>query len=156
MMKKKKGLSPVVATVLLIAIVIAIGLIVFLWFKGITQEAITKFDGQNVKLVCDKVGFEAAYSHGNIQLKNTGNVPVYQFKAKMQGAGSYSTVIVGENDTAWPPTGLTQGRAYSGVLNLAQGTTKILLIPVLIGNTQSNGEQTYTCEDRQGKEIIVT
>lgn len=155
-MNKKKGLSPVVATVLLIGIVIAIGLIVFLWFKGINQEAITKFDGQNVKLVCDKVSFEAAYSHGNIQIQNTGNVPVYQFKAKIEGAGSYSTVVVGENDSNWNPNGLTQGGAYSGPLNLNPGTTKILLIPVLLGRTDSNGEQIYTCEERQGKEIMVS
>jgi len=155
-MKKKKGLSPVVATVLLIGIVIAIGLIVFFWFKGITQEAITKFDGQNVKLICDKVDFNAAYSHGNIQIQNKGHVPVYQFKAKMEGAGSYSTVVVGENDTAWPSIGLNEGGAYSGVLNLNSGTTKILLIPVLLGKTESNREQIYTCEDRQGKEITVS
>lgn len=157
MMIKKRGLSPVVATVLLIGIVIAIALIVFFWFKGITQEAITKFDGTNVKLVCDQVSFEAAYSGGQIQIKNTGNVPIYKMKAKISEAGSYTTIVVGENDTAWPQNGINQADAYSGSLpgvTVSSGD-KILLIPVLIGNTESSGKKSYTCEDRQGKEIIA-
>jgi len=47
-MTHKKGLSPVIATMLLIAIVVVIGLIIFLWFRGMTEEAITKFDGTNI------------------------------------------------------------------------------------------------------------
>ena len=42
--KRKKGLSPVIATVLLIGIVIALALIIFLWFRGTMKPAITKFD----------------------------------------------------------------------------------------------------------------
>ena len=37
----KKGVSPVIATVLLIAIVIVIGLIIFLWFRSLTKDALT-------------------------------------------------------------------------------------------------------------------
>ena len=55
---KKRGLSPVVATVLLIAIVIIIGLIVFLWFRGMTEETITKFGTENIRFACDDVYFE--------------------------------------------------------------------------------------------------
>ena len=154
-MIKKRGMSPVIATVLLVAIVIAIGLIVFLWFRGITEEAITKFDGTNVKLVCEQVSFSADYSDGNILISNDGNVPIYKFKAKIVGAGSYATVIVGENDTAWPVQGLNQGEAYQGALELDVGSTKIILIPVLIGNTESEGKKSYTCEERHGKEIAV-
>ncbi|MAG78897.1 hypothetical protein CMI40_00795, partial [Candidatus Pacearchaeota archaeon] len=40
----KKGVSPVIATVLLVAIVVIIGLIIFQWFRGMTQESIIKFD----------------------------------------------------------------------------------------------------------------
>jgi len=47
-MEKKKGVSPVIATVLLIAMVVVIALIIFLWFRGLTKEAITKFDVRNL------------------------------------------------------------------------------------------------------------
>ena len=60
--KNNKGVSPVVASVLLIAIVVVIAVIIFFWIRGVTEEAITKFDGTNVKLVCEDVSFEASYS----------------------------------------------------------------------------------------------
>lgn len=56
---KKKGVSPVIATVLLIGIVIALSLIVFIWMSTFIGETITKFDGENVELVCDKVEIDA-------------------------------------------------------------------------------------------------
>jgi len=154
-MNKKRGLSPVVATVLLISIVIIIGLIVFFWFKGITHEAITKFDGTNVKLVCGDVSFQAQYTDGRLLVSNDGNVPIYKLKAKMEGAGSYTTVTVGESDSSWPPIGLNQGDTYNGALNI-NGATKILLIPVLAGQTDSEGKKSYTCDESQGKEIVVS
>ena len=51
----KSGLSPVIATVLLVGLVVVSGLIIFMWFRGLTQEAVVKFD-QNIQLVCLKIG----------------------------------------------------------------------------------------------------
>ncbi len=79
---KKRGISPVIATVLLIAMVVVIGLIVFLWFRGMIEEEGTKF-GKNVKLVCDDVNFEASYSGGVLSILNIGNTPIYKMKIKI-------------------------------------------------------------------------
>jgi flagellin-like protein len=143
-MKEKRGLSPVIATVLLIAIVIVIGLIVFLWFRGITEEAITKFDGRNIKLFCDEVNFEASYSGGYVYISNLGNVPLYRVKSKITEDGSYSTEMLEEN---WPETGLLQGGTYSGQIDAGE---ELLLIPVLVGETAEQKKQAYTCEERHG------
>ena len=150
-MKQKKGLSPVVATVLLIAIVIVIGLIVFLWFRGISEEAITKFDGTNVKLVCEDVSFDASYSGETVFISNTGNVPIFQIKAQISSEGSHSTEIVGAEDPNWPELGLNQGGVYSGTLTSGDS---ILLIPVLLGRTEG-GERTYTCDERHGVDLYI-
>lgn len=150
---KKRGVSPVVATVLLIAIVIVIGLIVFMWFRGISEEAITKFDGTNIKLVCEEVMFSAAYSDGYLSISNDGNVPIYQIKAKIEGKGSSETITLGQDDGTWPEAGLLIGMTYFGSVNVYSGD-KILLIPVLVGET-SEGERAHTCDDRHGKPIIV-
>ena len=149
-MKKKRGLSPVVATVLLISMVIVIGLIVFLWFKGISDEAITKFDGTNVKLVCEEVSFEATYSGNFVYISNTGDVPIYKIKAKIISDGSFSTE---ELESGWPEFGLNMGGAYSGPISVNSGET-LILIPVLIGESQ-DGKMAYTCEERHGVEISV-
>jgi len=150
-MRLKKGLSPVIATMLLVAIVIVIAMIIFMWFKGIQEEAITKFDGKNVKLVCEEVSFDADYAGEMIFIMNTGNVPIYKMKAQIYSTGAHQTETI---DAGWPSTGLNQGGAFSGTITGAATANKIVLVPVLVGETES-GEKAYTCDDRFGYEIIV-
>lgn len=152
---KKRGLSPVVASVLLVAIVIVIGLIVFLWFRGISEEAITKFDGTNVKLVCEEADFDANFAGGIIYVSNTGNVPIYKMKAKVfsKTTGSQSTEYLGA-DGSWPELGINQGGTYSGAFSTPVSGDSILLVPVLIGKSEK-GDKSHTCEDRHGLEIIA-
>jgi len=150
-MKQKKGLSPVIATMLLITMVIVIGLIIFLWFRGINEEAITKFDDTNIKLVCEEVSFEASYSNGLLYILNTGNVPIYQIKLKIIGEGSHTTETI-EQD--WPELGLNQGATFATSVSSLVDATSVILIPVLIGKS-SNGDLPHTCEDRNGYELIL-
>ena len=51
---KKRGVSPVIAVILLIALVVVIGVIIFFWFKSMTQEAVVKFENENIKVVCER------------------------------------------------------------------------------------------------------
>ena len=104
----KKGVSPVIATVLLIGLVMVITLIIFLWFKGLTQEAIVKFD-KNVELVCDEVKFEADYSNGILSISNIGNVPIYGIKVKISESGNYETKGL-KDLSEWTNAGINQGR----------------------------------------------
>jgi len=107
---KRKALSPVIATVLLIAIVIIIALIIFLWFRGLSEEIITKFGKKNIKLVCADVKFKAEYSSLTLSVSNIGNVPLYDFNLKISGSGSYITKKLKEvSGTNWPSTGLSPG-----------------------------------------------
>jgi len=156
---KKKGISPVIATVLLIAMVIVIGLIIFLWAKGFQEEAITKnFGGgdENVELVCDKITFEADYSRssGTLSLSNLGNIPIYEIKVKIYMDGSHETKDLGDIVT-WPELGLPQGATFSKNLgsefSLAE---RVVLIPALRGNS-GNGEKIHICDDDSGREIQV-
>lgn len=149
----KKGVSPVIATVLLIAIVVVMGFIVFTWIEGIQEEAITKFDGQNVKIVCEEVSFDASYSSGFLAISNAGNVPIYKIQAKISGAGQHETITLGDEDgSGWPPEGLTIGGTYAG--SISTSGTKMTLIPVLVGKAGET-EKSHVCDERHGKEIVM-
>jgi flagellin-like protein len=148
-MNRKRGLSPVIATMLLVVIVIVIAIVVFVWFRGITEEVITKFNDKNIRLVCDEIELQASYDSETLSIVNIGNVPVYKIKARTFLQGNYQTVTLTEN---WPATGLNQGGAYSGPLS--GDFEKILLIPVLLGNSE-RGELAHTCEEKNGEEIII-
>ncbi len=152
---KKKGVSPVIATVLLIAMVIVIALIIFLWFKSMIQEKITKFGDQNIQTVCEKVKFDASYDDGSLFISNTGNVPIYSLKIKMTGAGSHETKDIKDFPSAsWPSIGLNQGGTFYGSIDLSS-VKEIEVIPVLIGMSDK-GKKSYTCEERYGYNILIS
>ena len=147
---KKKGVSPVIAAVLLIAMIVVSASIIFIWFRGMVGESVTKF-GKNIRLVCDDVEFDASYSSGTLSLVNTGNVPIYKMNMKKIGKGEHSTEEI-EIDSEG--VGLKQGGTFSGSVSVGSGIQKIMLIPILIGNSDK-GKRIYICEGQYGKEIIL-
>ena len=155
-MLKKKGISPVIATLLLIALVIIIALIVFQWMKGFTKEAITKFDGTNIDLVCNDVQFDASYSKDTQELtiSNSGNVPIYNFDIKAEYDGGHDTLDLKTESQRWVD-GLSQGGAFSDSVSFKNSPTKITLIPILLGVNKDGEQKTQACDERQGKEIFV-
>lgn len=148
LLKNHRGISPVIATVLLIAMVVVIGLIIFLWFRGMVVEEGTKF-GKNIKLNCPDVNFDASYSEDILSIVNTGNVPIYQIRLKTFKQGSHKL----EELSNWPELGLNQGEAFSESIDTID-VSKIVLIPVLMGSS-GEGKKTYVCEDQYGYEIII-
>lgn len=158
LLNQRKGVSPVVATVLLIAMVIVIGLIIFLWFRSLTKDAITKFGGTNIELVCGDVDFTQSYSAGILVIQNFGNVPIYGMKVKISEAGSHTTEDINVLSNNWPTTGLKQGGVFSSV-DLSStlsnpNVNEVLLIPVLLGSSKK-GEQIHVCDERFGQEVLV-
>jgi flagellin-like protein len=145
-MKKEKGLSPVVATVLLVAMVIIIALIVFFWFRGMTEETITKFDGENVRLVCNDVYFEASYSGNTLYVSNSGSVPIFDMEMKVYGEGSHTSEDLRDYSTFWPEAGLNQGGTFSDELSVSG--EEVVLIPVLMGESDE-GKKTYVCDEKE-------
>ena len=153
--KEKKGLSPVVATVLLISIVVAIAVIVFLWFQDFTQEAVTKFDGKNIELVCDDVDFQADYSGGVLDISNSAskNVPIYDMRLKIFNKGSENTKKLSRISDDWPDYGIGPGGVYSERIEGSLSDAESLkLVPILLGNSES-GTKVHVCEEKDGVEV---
>lgn len=159
---KKKGVSPVITTVLLILIVLIIALIVFLWLRSFIQEPITKFGGKNVELVCADIVFQASYSGDELHISNTGNIPLYDFQIQLFGDGEKSTILLKEkansdenceDDDCFPEIGLNPGAVYSQSIQFGD-YEKIIISPVLWG-TSDSGRKDYVCDEKYGKEILI-
>lgn len=138
MIYNKKALSPVIATILLVVITIALFLLVFMWIKGFQKEAILKF-GVPVETSCFDVSFDARVSGNQIQIINTGNLPINRFQIdcitpsgtqKISSDQSQSVLLAGSNS----------------ILTISCDGTKIRLIPFLLGKTESGTEKEYVCE----------
>lgn len=156
MKRGKKGVSPVIATVLLISIVVVLIIVIFAWLRGTIKDAITK-GGENVELVCDKVKLRASYSTPNLEIVNDGDVPVYDINVKFVGVGESSSEDLKILVTNWPVKGLSKGGSFSGNINsrvTSTGAQKLIVIPILRG-ASNEGEQVFDCGENYGLEVIV-
>lgn len=138
MIKSKKGLSPVIATSLLIAIALVLALIIFIWAKSFVGEVLQK-NNEPIENSCGQVDFEADVSSSSVSLQNNGNVPLYGVELKTIGLGSVSgknvlqrTLGNGE-DTSIAVTSIT--------LNSGD---QVQVIPIIIGESGS-GKRQYSC-----------
>ena len=133
----KKAISPVIATVLLIVVAIALFLLIFLWLSGFQKESISKY-GTPVETVCTNLRYEASYNAGILQVTNTGSTTIYKV----------NVYVDGRLKTDKPIPQLTP--AASGQVNnlgCASGK-KIKVIPYLLGTTQKGENREYACEQQ--------
>ena len=152
---RKRAVSPVIATVLLIAIVVVIALIVFLWLRNLTKEAAEKFN-ENVELVCQKVSFSADYFNSGevISLSNDGNIAIKDFLVKKITTGEASTIKLSIEDSKF--TGLPTGqvRDVSFPISETEGYKTLRVIPILLANS-NKGQVEFICDDQYGVEISL-
>ena len=148
----KRGVSPVIATVLLIGIVIVLSVIIFLWARAFVAEKAEKF-GRAVELSCDEVNFEAGIflspapcDDYTLDIVNRGDVPIYGFEVKdftNPGTVKLSTVV--EQGT------ITIGKTATFCLTQAnvQPEEQLLVVPKILGETDT-GKVAHTCTDNFG------
>lgn len=156
-MKKgeKKGLSPVIATVLLVGIVVVMGMIIFMWFQSLTQDAVTKFD-KNIQLVCDEVDFEASYALGTLAISNRGTIPIFDMKLKISDSdGNSRKIDLSDKLATWPEAGLNEGGTFSEDISSEYTGGDLELIPILKGTSQGGGQASYTCQESRYSQKIV-
>lgn len=132
-MNDKRGVSPVIATVLLISIVIILAVIVFLWaYKGVIPETILK-QGKNIELVCNDVNLEVSYSGNSVEITNSGDVPIYKLKIQKTKSG---------NTDSQEEKGLDIGESSNYTIG---ENYEVEVFPVLLGES-SDTKKTYICK----------
>jgi len=133
---KKRALSPVITTVLLVLIAIILAIIIFLWAKGFLRDQVQKF-GEPITYSCNSIKLRASVSANEISINNYGSdVPVYKIGATISGFGSSKITYLTET-------------------NFLQGTSKTVdfpdadkiewLIPILLGQTKDGSFKEFTC-----------
>ncbi|HLF53935.1 MAG TPA: archaellin/type IV pilin N-terminal domain-containing protein [Candidatus Nanoarchaeia archaeon] len=143
----KKGLSPVIATVLLVSLVLVLASIIFLWARAFIPEKVQKFDSP-VEDSCKNVVFEAAYGAGTVTVQNNGNVPIYGIQVGVRTGGSLDYVEVSQASTI-----VAGGSGHFTLYGSSAEGKELLIVPVLLGKT-SNGElRAFACGSDSAKTI---
>jgi len=160
MKKNKRGLSPVVTTVLLIALVVILAIIILLWAIAFIPESILKGE-RAIESVCDDVAFEASFkdipetNEDEIWVSNNGNVNIHAFEVGFYLEGDVSKEeVVPQDIGGGEPITLRQGVSGKMTVDVPKGTTKITLLPILIG-TVGEREVKYLCKNHPGEELII-
>lgn len=143
----KKGLSPIIATVLLISLVLVLASIIFLWARAFIPEKIQKFDSP-IENACASVAFEAAYSNGRVTVQNNGNVPLYSIQIGVKKFGSLDYIEVDMGQSPFIVAGGTKDYLASGL----EGS-ELVIIPVLLGKTSGGEQRAFACGEESAKII---
>ena len=140
----KRGLSPVITTVLLIAMVIILAAIIFLWAKFFIGEIIEKEIGgvkKTAENFCPDVNFQVALSGTQLSIVNRGNVPIYKvdIKKKTKGSSDEEKIEVNIGIGQSLPVSLSDPSSYD----------EVIIIPVLLGKAGDEPKE-YPCEEEYG------
>ena len=163
-MKKgnKRGLSPVVATSLLIGIGVILVVIIIIWAISFVGEEIVKGEGDNreaIKNWCDETGIsvDVVKGEGKIVIQNTANVPIFGVEIKKKGAGSVDSLgsIIFQDDGTTISSGQTKEKILPAEIdNEISVDDQLLVIPVLVGLLKDQ-PTAYTCDDKNGVDVTV-
>src|SRR3989338_2982621 len=82
----RSGLSPVIATVLLISITLILAAIIFIWARSVVKEKTEKF-GEPIENFCQEVNFEAEADSSSVFIINRGNVGLYGVDVRKRSSG---------------------------------------------------------------------
>jgi flagellin-like protein len=144
----KRGISPVVASVLLIFLVIILAAIVFLWARGFLDEQLEK-GGESVENQCRSVVLDARLSanyegmlKAEIEFSNDGDVDVYGASIKEIGGD-------GNDDVEFYLLNLGKNSAMRLEISLGSSSAEELVVsPVLLaGVVGGNENKEFTCPD---------
>ncbi len=153
-MKFKRGLSPIVATALLIVLVFVLAMIIFIWARSFIGEQIEKF-GEPVDRACDRVNFEVDFfddgsSYDQGEFVNLGDVPIYNFEIKKISGGNSET----ESFSILDDGGfiLDAGSSKTGSFDFGGDISdpeEIIIYPRILGGVKGKKtSQAYTCLDK--------
>ena len=146
-MRSKRGVSPVVASVLMVLLVVFLAGMVFLWARGFISEQIEKF-GTPVESQCASINFypvKDSDSGGDyLEIVNRGNIDIFQFDIKLVQGGNSEFQRFNFN------VGAGEGVKEYVTLKMGDGSVpdEIVIYPALLGSVVGkNSNKVFTCND---------
>ena len=153
--KERRGISPVVATMLLVVLAVILALIIWLWATSFIGENIKK-NGEVVANSCEKVSFNADIANGKLSVENTGTIALYGVAVRKVGAGTEQTCYPFETNNQ---ISINPGANNAVVLDDCVSELSLAdkdnvnIIPIILGATDTGAREFYTCDEKFGKEM---
>ena len=140
----KRGISPVIATVLLIALMIALFVIIFWWATNFIQEEIAKFD-KPIKSSCDAADISVSIrTSGELSVVNRGNIDLYGLDIQVDD-GQGNKLTTGLRNKYLDKFPIRAGESTTFEDFVVGDQEKITAYPVLLGVGNEDKHKAYTC-----------
>jgi flagellin-like protein len=162
MFKNKRGISPVIATSLLVLLAIILAVIIFFWARSMIGEKIMKdlgYGEEDIENFCSSVSFEADVTNDkgagtiSVSVTNTGEVPLWGLEVfdESQGSKEYygraaEDIEGGEGISIGATREFSlvgQDVEYSGD---PTSIPSVRLVPILVGTSESGNLVQYVCD----------
>ena len=148
----KKGLSPVIASVLMIMLVLVLAAMIFLWARGFISEQIEKF-GKPVDEACAAVNFDVVRVGDDLEIINRGNVGIRSLDIKMYKDGN-SEIANFDFDLSQIAPGVAISKRVSLLMEDGSEPESVMAYPLLLGSVRGKSKnKPFTCTDA-GKTIL--
>ena len=149
--KDKRGISPLVATALLIFIAATAIFLVFSWTKNVSEEAIEKF-GEPAEDACNKISFESSVLGERIMIENKGTVPIYALNLEILKSGTRVVRFLKPQDGLIDPA--EEDFVTASAQDLSGSIESIAVIPIILGKSVNTGlSRIYPCTSK-GRALI--
>ena len=150
----RKAVSPLVATILLVVITIAIAVIIFMWQAGFFAEQISKFNAP-AERACEKIVFDWSYSSGTLSIENQGNVPISRINVKLiKAEGSSKTADVAA--VSVKPAETSISKPGLSILGAIEAGDELEVIPYITGiGVKTSTSKLYLCKNAGLKKTIT-
>jgi flagellin-like protein len=148
-----KGISPMIATVLLIAFTVGVGGIVSVWFSSLTSsqtgtvsstaEKSAKCDGSS--LLVEEVRYKSGHNLVNVTFRyNTGSEPLRNITITVTGGG-----LTNSSSTLYTTSDFVLGQTDSVQINVSSGATIPPEIVTVRGVCQTDRPVSGDCSSGQ-------
>lgn len=139
-----KGITPLVATIILAVVAVCLFIAIFFWIKSIQHESIVKFDN-DIEQSCAYIQFSAVYSSNMLNVQNPGTVPIWKVEVYKKAGGS----LIDIGSVTGP---ILSGTSASSSISCESGD-QLKVYPILLGISKDTGsEKEYKC-DKQAKTV---
>jgi flagellin-like protein len=152
---KKRAISPVVATVLLISLVLILAVIIYMWARAFLPEKMQKMD-RPIEDVCQDVSFVAEYDAGIVRVRNEGNVPLNGVDIALKK--TFGSEYLSGDFTATPSIkgGETKEFSIDTDQNPLNPGDNLLIVPSLLGRSQKDEQiKAFVCDESYGQTVTV-
>lgn len=142
----KKALSPLIASIFLIVLALAIAPLILIWSKSLILNLSPNEQS------CTDVNFNVGiYKQGNtyyLDITNIGNVQLVGVQIKLIESGS---IKLKEEIEKTIPKGSSESLILNS-LNEQDENKKLIIVPMVLAETEK-GKTKYACQDTYGMEV---